>query len=318
MHLGIDLGGTHIKSVILDAHRKVLQERQTETNAAAGVEAVTANLSELILDCERASPGSVQSIGIAVPGVLDQEREHVLLLPNFPFDWSGNPLKDQLLRMTGRSVELVNDARAAAAAYAELRAGASRGCSDFVFLVIGTGVGGGVVHKGELIMGSRGVAGELGHQVIRPGGLRCGCGNRGCLETIASGPAIASAAVRTILQGLPTLIRDLVKGDMGLVSSRIVSEAAERGDRHAIEILTEAADGLVQAIRNSIALLNPEAVIIGGGVARSKMLLELVRNGLEREVILFPPSLGGIAVKEAEFGTYAGAVGAAAWAMSTR
>jgi glucokinase len=314
--LGIDLGGTNIKAAVVDEYGKVLQASHTATEAAEGVEAVTTKLMELILNSQRTFPDEIQAVGIAVPGVLDKDYEKVLLLPNFPIAWNGIPLKDVLARKTGRSVELINDARAAA--FAELYAGAGRSYSDFILIVLGTGVGGGIVHKGRLVLGSRGVAGELGHQVIRPGGLRCGCGNRGCLETIASGPAIASAAIRVICQGLPTLMRELVQGELSLVTSRTVNEAAEMGDRYAIEILTEAADALVQAVRNSIAVLNPEAVIVGGGVARSKLLLDLVRSGLEREAILFPPALGSLEVVAAEFGEYAGAAGAAAWAMSRR
>ncbi|WP_127490729.1 ROK family protein [Paenibacillus glycanilyticus] len=316
MFLGIDLGGTHIKAVLLNESGQVVHEKQLATCASEGTAAVMAKLSALIVDADRGFPGELQRIGLAVPGVLDQERKRVVLLPNFPDSWHGFELREHLMLVTGQEVELINDARAAA--FAELNLGAGRGISDFLLLVLGTGVGGGVVLKGELILGSRGVAGELGHQVIQPDGLLCGCGNRGCLETIASGPAIASAAIRVLKQGLPTLMRELVQDDVSKVNSSIVDEAAVRGDRFAIDILKGAANALVQAIRNGIAILNPGAVIIGGGVARSGFLLDLVRRGLESRVILFPSTLGGVDVVEAVFGTYAGAVGAAAWAMSRR
>ncbi|MFC4776281.1 ROK family protein [Paenibacillus sp. GCM10023252] len=314
LSLGIDIGGTTMKVVLLSDSGEIHGERHVSTKAEEGPESVTARLAELIAACKRESAEGLGAVGVTVPGVLDQAREQVLLLPNFPVAWHKVSLRSELHRLTGVKVELLNDARAAA--FAELYAGAGQGYSDFICLVLGTGVGGGIVIDRELMLGSRGVGGELGHQVIRPGGLRCGCGNRGCLETIASGSAIASAAIRMIRQGLPTTMRDIVRGDVGLVTSETVDAAAGIGDPYALEILADAADALVQAIRNATAMLNPEAVILGGGVSASERLLEMVRSRLTRETILFPAELGGVHVVRAKFEHYAGAVGAAAWALT--
>ncbi|MGM0834798.1 MAG: ROK family protein [Bacillota bacterium] len=311
-YIGIDLGGTNIKAITIDESGTILHEKQTATEAQFGSEHVILKINNIIQEFHTSFDMDVQAVGITVPGVLGENNSVVELMPNFPDQWRGVPLKRKLERLTDLPIYLLNDARAAA--YGEKMFGAAQDFLDFIYIAIGTGVGGGIMCNGELLLGSRGVAGEFGHQVVVVDGLKCGCGNKGCLETVASGPAMATAAIRYILQGNPTMMRDLVHHDLNSVTSVIVNEAALQGDIPAMEILENTATHLITAIRNSIALLNPEAIVFGGGVAESKMLLELIKKKLTEEEILFPESLGSVKIIKSKFDYFAGAIGIAAWA----
>ncbi|MBM7621210.1 glucokinase [Bacillus tianshenii] len=314
-YIGVDLGGTNIKAMAIDNSGEILHEMLVKTEADRGSEHVISKMKRMIEQFQEMLAFPIKAVGVTVPGVLGEYNSVVELMPNFPDNqWRGIPLKAKLEACTGLPIFLLNDARAAT--YGEKMFGATQEFRDFIYIAIGTGVGGGIVSNGELLLGSRGVAGEFGHQVVEPGGLRCGCGNRGCLETVASGPAIATSAIRCIAQGLPTKMRDLVKNDLNKVTTEVVTKAALEGDIAALDILEKAANGLATAIRNSIALLNPEAICFGGGVSESGLLLDLVKNKLSEENILFPEALGSVKIVKSKFDYFAGAIGVAAWART--
>jgi glucokinase len=225
MYIGIDLGGTNMKAIAMQKDGQIVLEKQIPTRAESGSQAVIGRLARFVSEIQETLGRPAAAVGVTVPGVLRREAGIVEMMPNFPPDqWRGVPLQELLERETNLRMELVNDARAAA--YGEKVFGAGKGFRNFICLTIGTGVGGGIVADGRLLLGSRGVGGELGHQIVVPNGSPCGCGNDGCLETVASGPAIVSAAIRIVKQGLPTKIRELVQGDLNLVSPEIVARAA--------------------------------------------------------------------------------------------
>ncbi|NGQ95766.1 ROK family protein [Brevibacillus sp. SYP-B805] len=314
--IGIDLGGTYIKAIALQKDGSLLLEKQIPTLPERGSGDVIKRMASFVKEIQETLNQPIKGVGVTVPGVLRREEGIVVMMPNFPPDqWRGVHLRDQLHQLTGWSVELLNDARAAA--YGEKVFGAGRNFSHFICLTIGTGIGGGIVADGRLLMGSRGVGGEIGHQVVVPNGELCGCGNKGCLETVASGPAIVTSAIRFIKQGLHTKIRELVESDLNLITPEIVAQAAGMGDQAAIHILENVAGHICTALNNMKAVLNPEAVILGGGIANNDLLLRMIEERLEEKEILFPHYLGSMQVKRAELTHMAGAYGAAAWVMHT-
>ena len=287
--LGIDLGGTNIKTAVVEVGLhgcRVAASASTPTSAHDGPDAVVARLVAAAAAALRESP--VDGVGLAVPGLFDAGTGDIVLFPNLPGAWAGRPLVAELGAALGRSISLVNDARAGA--LAETRLGAAAGCKTVVYLVLGTGVGGGIVVDGRLHTGPHGRAGEIGHQVLVVDGDRCGCGNRGCLE------AYASAAALSRLGGRQT--------------PEAVAAAAQAGDQVARAALESVAARLAHGLGNVVTLLLPERVVIGGGVAAAgELLLGPLRRELARRAPLVPADWYDVV--PGAVGPLAGAVGAA-------
>jgi glucokinase len=309
--LGIDLGGTETKVVALTSDGAIHWNRRLATSAE-GREPVLAQLVELVSCAEReVAPASIRGAGLAVPAVLDMSTGRVELLPNIAGDWDGFPLKDELEARSGLPAFLLNDVRAAT--LAEHIWGAGRGYTDFICIAIGTGVGGGLVLDNRLYLGSRGAAGEIGHQTVKPDGPLCKCGNRGCLETFASGPAIARAARATIEAGDHELA---VQAGSVEPAPHEVALAAARGNLSAGAIFAQAGKAIGLALANMICMLNPQAIIVGGGLADAgDLLLAPIRAEIDRRTVVFSRERGGVEVLASPLGGQAGAMGAAAWAM---
>lgn len=313
-HLGVDLGGTTIAAALLDAEGHVIQETLIPTLAQEGHEAVIARMAELIqrvineADVDLADIGG---IGIGVPGVLDIEKGLTLFLPNLPGTWPRVPLAPRIKQAVGLPTFLLNDVRAFT--LGEKTYGAGRYVDNMVCLAIGTGIGGGIVINGQLYLGLGGTAGEVGHQIIDMHGPPCGCGSRGCLEAFASGPAIATMAVRAIKQGFTTLIGELVDYDLNRITPEVICQAAEQGDSVAIEIFERAGFYLGVGIANLITVLSPQMVVVGGGVAQAgELLFDPIRRTVAERVHVTP--LEKVKIVPAELGRVAGVVGAAVWA----
>lgn len=307
-----------MKGVVMGEDGSRIAERQAPTAAGLGSADVMRRMRALIMELHQASGGAAGDVGVTVPGILSADGV-VQLLPNFPDRWQGIRLEEQLGAATGLAVRVLNDGRAAA--YGEKRFGAGQPYANFICLVIGTGIGGGIIIDHRLYQGSGGTAGEFGHQTIIKDGELCGCGNRGCLETVASGRAIMAMALRCLVQGSPTALRELVQGDLNRVTPQLVDAAAANGDRLAMAIMERAASAIAQGLRNLICILNPVAAVIGGGVARSDLLLALIRRKLKEHALLGAGGAG--AGGEWEFPLHrarhielSGAAGAAAWALS--
>jgi glucokinase len=253
---------------------------------------------------------SICGIGFAVPAVLDMERGTIELLPNFTPEWAGFPLQDELESRYHLPALLLNDVRAAA--LAEHRWGAGRAYRNMICITLGTGVGGGLILDGRLYLGSRGAAGEIGHQTAISDGERCGCGNYGCLETVAAGPAIARAARLAIASGDRELERLAGTGDP---TPSQVAAAARAGSAGARAIFEQVGRTVGLMLGNLICVLNPEAIVVGGGVAGAgDLLLDPMREEIERRTAVFSRERGHVDVLASPLHNRAGAMGAACWA----
>ena len=181
-------------------------------------------------------------------------------------------------------------------------------------VAIGTGIGGGVILNNELLIGKDGSAGEFGHINVEPDGILCGCGSRGCLECYASGPAIAGAALRSLVQQNDTLIRTIVHNDYNKVSAAVVAQAAEQGDLVAKEILTNAGKYVGRAMAKVAVVVNPEMVVIGGGVAQAgRVLFSSICQSFHETLFIIQSET--VQLRLSELGVLAGIQGSAAWGM---
>jgi glucokinase len=316
LHLGIDLGGTQIKAAVLGADTRVLWSTQVETLAREGRDAVLDRMVTLVATASSAvAPGIIGTLGVAIPGVVDMGAGRIELLTNLTADWNGFAVQGALEAQTGLEVSLLNDVRAAT--LAEHTVGAGQGYSSFICVAVGTGVGGGLVLDDTLFLGSRGAAGEIGHVTVVPDGRRCNCGNGGCLETEASGPAIVRAA-RAAIDGGDVELEELVGSRRP--SPLQIAHAAERGSSTARAIFTHAGTMLGRALAGLVCVLNPQAIVVGGGVAKAgDLLLDPIRAEIARRTVVFTPERGGVIVVRSSLDGRAGAIGAAVWSMrSTR
>lgn len=319
IYLGCDLGGTNIKAGLVEVDRgEIIHGGMSPTIAREGPEAVIgriADLMERVIEESEVARGEIRGIGTSAPGILDLEAGRTLFLPNLPGQWRDVPLRDRLEARLGLPVWLLNDVRAIT--LGEWTFGAGRGVETMACFAIGTGVGGGLVIDGRLHLGIGGTAGELGHQTIDYNGPLCGCGNRGCLEVYASGPAITTMGVKAVVQGLTTTIGERVGYDLNRINPRVIAEAAEDGDEIAAGIFEKVGAYVGYAAANVLATVGPRKVVIAGGVAQAgDLLLEPIRRTLRERVFIMP--VEEVAVVPAELGSDAGIMGMAIWAALQR
>ncbi len=263
----MDLGGTFMKLALLDPAGRIAANERMPTAGVEGHHAVLARMAEAILRLAAGAPaGRLGGVGVGVPGMVEMATGVTGDLPNLPGRWHGVAVGPELAAATGLPVRLINDARAFA--LAESRLGAARGAETALCVTVGTGIGGAIVAFGRVLFGLGGAAGEIGHLIVQPGGIACTCGNRGCVEPLATGPAIAAEAVRRVIQGFTTSLPELAGGDLGAITPELVDRAAEAGDAVAAEVLSDAGRWLGYGLAGAIAILAPEVVVLGGGVAR--------------------------------------------------
>jgi len=274
-YVGVDLGGTNLKLGLVSAEGEPLLRHSAATEADRGPDHVLARIADAVRAlCDAASIGlaDVSAVGLGAPGPVDWKAGVVVFAPNLS-GWRDIPARDRLHQNLDRPVVLENDANAAA--YGEFRCGAGRDVRNLVLLTLGTGIGGGIVLDGRLFRGPTDTGAELGHMVIRHGGRRCGCGNRGCLEAYAS----ATAVVARMREALQAGERSRLADSADLTCEDIFA-AAEAGDALAKRIVEETADYLASGITSILHVLNPEMVVLTGGMmgAGDKFLNEIRRR----------------------------------------
>jgi len=312
--LGIDLGGTKIAAGLVTRAGELRSLARVSTPARDGVEAVVEATWEVTKQAARGGSVAVKRIagvGVGAPGPIDGATGVVAAPPNLP-GWKDVDLRGLLERRLGRPVQLENDANVAG--LAEVRFGAGRGCSPVVYLTVSTGIGGALLVDGRLVTGAAGAAGEAGHLVVLPDGPSCGCGGRGCLEALASGTAIARRAREVVRQGASSALTERFGGRPGRITAKAVGRLADRGDPEAQRIVTQAMEYLGVGVANLVNLINPERVVIGGGLtALGARLFDPVRRAVQRHCN--PVAARAVTIEPAALGADSGVIGAAALAM---
>jgi glucokinase len=289
-YLGLDLGGTNIKIAVIEkknTHWQVIKKDDQPTEAEGGPAHVVNRLANLAKENLIEFP-DLAGVGVAVPGIFNSSNGTILLFPNLPGPWKDFQILSPIASATNLPTALINDARAFTLAEAIM--GAAKGKNTVACYVIGTGVGGGVVIDGKIHLGSTGSAGEIAHQILKPDGLTCGCGSKGCAETLTNSAAIAKIA--------------------GTKTSEEAYIKAVAGDPQALAAFKEVGYWISIALTNVMVMLAPDAIIIGGGVAQSgDILLNEIRTQMALQSKIYPES--AINIIPATLGFHAGAIGAA-------
>ena len=306
MHaIGIDIGGTKIAGALVDAEGQIVLEERVPSPAGdpeAMVDAVVGLIERLSANHE------VIGAGVAAAGFIDADQSTIIYAPNI--SWRNEPFKAKLEAKLSIPVIIENDANAAG--WAEYKYGAGRGYKHMIMLTIGTGVGGAVIADSRMLRGGFGIAGELGHIRVVPDGLLCGCGQHGCLESYASGSALLRAAKELAASGDPegARLRE-IEAEAGKLTGLEVYQAILEGDAGALRILGDLGSWLGQAIGSLVAVLDPEVVVIGGGVSAAG---DLLLNPIREAYLAHLPARGyrpELKITAAEFVNDAGVVGAA-------
>ena len=313
--LGIDIGGTNIViGAVTEAGGTVRGLLSEPTGVPDGSDVVIDRILRMaarVIAATRAEDrdADLVGVGIGAPGPLNRAKGLVIFTPNLR--WTNMPLRDRIGNALGLPASLDNDANCAM--LGEHWVGAAKGAKNAVCFTIGTGIGGGVVMDGKLVHGASDVAGEIGHITIEVNGRRCGCGNDGCLEAYASGPAIARRACEAIDAGAVSEISTMACNDPSAITAQTVFEAAARGDALADELVRDTARYLGVGIANMLNILNPEVVVICGGVTQAgDHLFVPLRREVSRRA--FKPAVEACRIVPGALPGTAGVVGAArAW-----
>jgi len=303
--VGVDLGGTKVLVGVVGEHRKVLYEDQ-ERSAGQSQDELMETLEREVREALEARP-NVAAVGLGIPCTIDRERGVAITAVNLPIE--NLPIRDLMHERLGIPVFVDNDANVAA--LAEHRFGAAKGTSDAVMLTIGTGIGGGVIIDGEVYRGATGAASEPGHMVIDFDGPPCqgNCPNHGCLETFASGTALAREG-RVAAEREPESALGRVLAEGGTIDGKAVTDAANVGDPTALAVVAEAARRLGAGLSGLANIFEPDVIVLGGGVTKAvgELMIGPARDELRSRAL---PPMNEVPVELAELGTEAGMVGAA-------
>jgi glucokinase len=309
--LGVDVGGTKIAAGLVAADGALVSVVRRDC-PASDPEAIADSIADVV--AELSAGRDVVALGLAPAGWLDLERAEVMYAPNLA--WRAEPLRQLVQQRVAMPTVMENDA--SSAAWAEYRFGAGEGARVLLMVTIGTGIGGGLVIGGRLFHGGYGVATEPGHMRVVPGGRPCACRQLGCWEAYASGHAL-SVRARELAQESPaeaTVLLDLAGGQPAAIDGRRVSAAAAKGDPAALQSFAELARWIGEGLASLASVLDPDVVVIGGGVSESPSL------DIGAVVAAFGPAESGTGhrpvpqIRRAELGTNAGLIGAAALARA--
>lgn len=319
--VGLDIGGTNVVVGLVPAHGgRPASLRTRSTPTLGGQDVVVGELAALVdevieagLDAVGDAGGEVLGVGIGSPGPLDLEAG--IVLDAFNLGWKEFALRDALAEAVGLSAILDNDANCAT--WGEYWQGAGRGARSLVGVTLGTGIGGGVILEGRLVHGASASAGELGHMSIDFHGRRCKCGNYGCLEAYASGPNIAARAREGLEAGAESALTNLVGGDLDRLTAATVYEAILAGDAYAGEVMLETAKILGAGLANIVNVLNPQVIVIVGGVTRAgHYLFNPLRAEVRRRA--FRSAEQACRIVPGELPETAGVIGAAGLYLAAR
>ncbi|RKH47731.1 ROK family protein [Corallococcus sp. AB050B] len=303
--LGIDLGGTFARAAVVDGKGDILASAKVavQDRKPQGVVETIAQAAE---EAVKKSGVKVDGCGVGAAGQIHKDTGVISVAPNL--GWRDVPLAAMLTKRLGFGVKVVNDL--SAAAWGELHAGAGRGAQDILVVFVGSGVGSAIIADGRLVQGGGGVAGELGHIKVVPGGRLCGCGEHGCLEAYAGGHNLIAQTKELLSSGGSPVLEQLTSGDPYTITPVTLETAAEAGDVKAKEIHSRAAQFLAVAVANYVTVLNPSRLVLGGGVlTHCPGLKRLVLDGVQQWASRV--SREGLLIADAELGDDSGIIGAA-------
>ena len=283
--LGIDIGATKTKILLLNAQGKILEKRQILTQSFGAVEPIIERASkeiERILNKRKIKKSQLPLVGVGLAGQLDPKTGYVDNSPNLK--WFGLQFGKKFEKRLGIKIRLANDVNAAA--WGEFLYGAGRGCQDLVAVFVGSGIGGGIVANGKLVEGASGTAGEVGHLIFRENGLLCDCGHRGCHEAYAGGVPMENRMRKAVRQGKSSLVEKMVGGELSKINTRTIYLASQKGDRTAERIWKDAVMSLGVLCANLVSLLNPEVLVLGGGVIKGNPeLVRIIRDFINQRAV---------------------------------
>ncbi len=309
--IGVDLGGTKILAGVFNAKFELKGTTKLSTKADRGVGAVTERIARCVKDavdeCDL-SLKQVRGIGIGAPGAVDSESGRVIFAPNLP-GWKDVPLKKELEKALDVPVFLGNDCNVCTLGTFDREYKSKP--KHLVGIFIGTGIGGGIVANGQLYCGHNLTAGEIGHMVIEVNGPKCGCGNRGCFEALASRTAIFRKIQSAVKDGQKTILTDMLGPELSDMRSGDLRKAIRKGDKFVEKVVEEAAEYAGIGVANLINILNPEIVVVGGGVIEAlenEFMPALLKSAKEH---VMPGTMEGIEIEASKLGDHAGITGAA-------
>lgn len=306
--IGIDVGGTNVKIALVDDKGSILYSNSVPTRAEMGYEYTVTNIKQAIYELmkeTKLSTKDIEGIGFGFPGQVDYKSGVVRLAPNIP-GWVEVPIAKLIEDEFHIPTRVDNDVRCAA--LGELNYGAGKGCENLICITVGTGIGSGLIVNGKLVRGASNAAGEIGHIKLQMhDGPICGCGDTGCMEAFASGPSIVAMAEDYIRGGKSTKFREMANGNP--ITPYIVCEAAKAGDPVALRIFSIMGEYIGIGMASVVNLLNPERIIVGGGVADAgDLLLDPLKETLYKRAMKIAGS--AVEVVPAQLGNTAGVIGA--------
>ena len=312
---GIDIGATSLDIALADVTGLILQRCSEATDVHLSPESVLGRCSELLLELIReqgAIPAQILGIGVGVPGPVDFARG-VLVAPPLMPEWENFLIRD-FLKNTFPTAFVVVDNDVNIMALGEQRAGDGTGVDHFIFIKIGTGIGAGIISNGKIHRGSDGSAGDIGHICVDKEGPLCACGNKGCLEAMAAGPAIASKAMKAARNGSSPALSQIRESKGGVIRPEDVNAACREGDQAALDIIRDSGQMIGDVLASLVNFFNPSHIFIGGGIANfgNHLLVAIRRAVLHRSL---PLATTHLSIKFSKMGSNAGVVGAISLAL---
>ena len=312
---GIDIGATSLDIALADVTGLVLQRCSEPTDVKLSPDTVLGRCTELLLEvlqAQRAAADQILGIGIGVPGPVDFARG-VLVAPPLMPEWENFPIRD-FFKQTFSSSFVVVDNDVNIMALGEQRAGDGAGIDHFIFVKIGTGIGAGIISNGKIHRGSDGCAGDIGHICVDKEGPLCSCGNKGCLEAMAAGPAITSKAMEAARNGISPILSQMRDSNGGLLQPEDVNAACREGDQAALDIIRESGQMMGDVLASLVNFFNPSHIFVGGGITNfgNHLLVAIRRAVLHRSL---PLATTHLSIKFSRMGSNAGVMGAISVAL---
>ncbi len=315
--IGVDIGGGSIKLGVVDERGRLHLKQSFRTDSVNGkdaqIELLIKNIKVLSVDARKAG-FVVGGVGVGAPGPIDVEKGFVYFFPNIP-GWKNTPLKTILEKKLKCLVRVDNDANAMA--LAEFTFGAGKNCRAAIALTLGTGIGGGILLDGKLFHGPEFSAAEIGHLIINEKGPLCACGNHGCIETYVGTRYFVAEVRRRMEAGAQTILKNWLKEKNEALSPYLVKMAAKKGDHFSKSMWRDTGNHLGTALAGLVNILNPERIILGGGIAeKADILFNSVRDTIRKKS--FPVASRSVKVVPAFFGEEAGIIGAASLVLNRK